>query len=481
MQRYIAAIEIGTSAIKGAVGVHDSSTDAVKVLAIEQVPVSGCMRHGWVNNVEEVRMNVERVIRALEQSGLVRPRTIEAVYLGVGGRSLTSGSRDVSLRFNEEQKITSDMVANLRRDARDSCFTSNEIIEVTPRRFTIDSGPISNPIGAYSRSIAATYTIITCRPQLVRNLQRVFAEMNPEVKIASLVVRPVAEAALVMTNDERRLGSMLVDCGAETTTIAIFKDAVLRYLATLPLGSRNITRDIATLGVTEERAEEYKISSGNAVPDGSFIPKGYSADVLAGGDANAIVAARAGEIVANIVAHINYAGLRPADLPAGIVLVGGGSQLRNFNRLLQEEAGLKVRAGYPSQAVAMADGSSRTPANTDIMAVILAAARMNQDVECLKMPAPREVPPAPAPRPAVHPAYESSQYSGPNTRRDAFAIEDNDNDDSLLKDDDDSGYDDDDDSRTTRKKKQKRGGLLNSLQMRLADLMRGPDDDDDQE
>lgn len=483
MQKYIAAIEIGSSMIKGAVGVYDSSSDTVLVLASEQVPVSGCVRYGWVNNVEEVRTHLEDVVRALEKAPGVKPHKIDSVYVALDGRSLNSSSREVSLRLNDEQKITSDTLAQLRRDARDSFFTDKEIIEVSPRQFSTDTGLIANPIGAYSRSISAIYNIVTCRPQLKRNILRVFDEIEPRISIAGFIVLPLAEAQLVMSKDECRLGCMVVDFGAETTSVAVYKDGNLRYLATLPLGSKNITNDLTTLGVTEEKAEDYKKAHGNAMPEYSFSSSAVEGDSLSPDIAGNIISARAGEIAANIIAQISYAGLRNSDLLSGIILTGGGSRLRNFGRLIQEESGLKVRQGIPSQAVNMADGSTRQSSEIDILATLLAAARTADVKECLTMPAPvrPETPvkeEAPAPR---------NTYTAPHT----YVIDNtDDNDDKLLADDDDSDYtpqeqEEEQESFFSRRQKKSRRrqdekpSMISKLQAKFADLIKGPDEDDD--
>lgn len=472
MQKYIAVIEIGSSAIKGAVGVHDSASDTVLVLATEQVPVAGCVRYGWIYNVEEARTCVETLLAALEKAPGVKPRRIEAVYVALSGRSLGSSTREVALRLNEEQKITSETLAQLSRDARDSFFTDKEIIEVSPRQFTIDNGWINNPIGAYSSSISAIYNIITCRPQMIRNLRRTFDDLNRAISIAGLLVLPLAEAEMVLTKDERRRGCMLVDFGAETTSVAVYKEGSLRYIATIPMGSRNITSDLTSLEISEEQAEEFKCLHGDAMPEPNYSVVNAEQDPLAGETANEIVSARAGEIVANIIAHISYAGLRTADIQSGIIMAGGGSRLRNFGRLLSEESGLKVRQAVPSQAVSMADGSSRQVSATDILAALLAAARRPSSTDCLSMPAP--VTPAHHPATPQRPVYPSAPVS-----RGGYVI-----DESLDREEADLLRDDEDDVINDRRsyggrKPEKSRGLFDRLSKRMADLIKGPDEDDD--
>lgn len=142
---------------------------------------------------------------------------------------------------------------------------------------------------------------------------------------------------------------MLVDFGAETTTVSIYKNGAIQYLATLPLGSRNITRDLTTLNYLEEKAEDLKKAVGNADPDNT--PQTGSYDGIDTTEINAYISARAGEIVANIVEQISLAGWQPEDLPGGIILVGGGAKLKGFSELLKQQSGLNVRQGLPAGTI----------------------------------------------------------------------------------------------------------------------------------
>ena len=219
----IAAIEIGSTNIKGAVATLDPSTGQLTVIAREQTPTNGCVRYGWINNVEEVCRLIEQTIDRLESNPRVTPARIRAAYVAVGGRSLRSSVHEVTLRLDDERKITADTLSKLSCDARESFVTDKDILEVFPRKFVIDSGSISNPIGSYSRSLSATYNIITCRPQMMRNLNRVFEALRSRLHPAGIIIRPLAEADLVLTSDDRSVGCAMVDGGSYTTTVLIYK------------------------------------------------------------------------------------------------------------------------------------------------------------------------------------------------------------------------------------------------------------------
>ena len=175
---------------------------------------------------------------------------------------------------------------------------------------------------------------------------------------------------------------MLVDLGSETTTVAIYKDGVLVHLAVLPMGSRNITRDITSLNYLEERAEELKIAFGNAVPGAEqhSLRPADSTDMTA---VNNYISARASEILLNVAEQIKYAGLTPDKLPDGIILVGRGSRLAGLNtRLEQILPGMKVRMGHPDNNVHILDGRIQSSDAVDVIAILSEAARTGAK-ECL--------------------------------------------------------------------------------------------------
>lgn len=474
--RYISAIEIGSSSIKGAVATVDPDTGVLTVIAREQTAAAGCVRYGWINNVEDTCRLIEELIDRLERNPRVAPRRIRAVYVALGGRSLRSSEHEVSLRLDDERKITGDTLARLSEDARESFVTDNEIVDIFPRRFVIDSGAITNPIGTYSKCLSATYNIVTCRPQMMRNLKRVFDALRSRIHMAGIVLRPLAEADLVLTSDDRRLGCALVDIGSDTTSVVVYKDGVLRYLAAIPVGSHHITRDITSLGVTIERAEAFKLNHGDAA---EADPVQYN-DPFAEQAGN-VVRARAGEIVANIVANISYSGLRTADLPAGIVLVGGGSYLRNIDGLLMDESGMRVRRGRPDERVRVDATTAVAERSVDIFSALLAGAHINTGIMCLEDPTP---PVVEQPERRTLDRDSAPQYRSAERQPSRYVADySDDNDADLLQDDPDDEDKDIFDRPEPRRKKRseekptKRGAFMQWLSNRASDLVKGPDED----
>jgi cell division protein FtsA len=379
-QKYIVAIEIGSSKIKGAVGSTDE-TGALTVIAVEEEKLVDCVRYGCIQNVEEVSNRVLRIVRSLEENSSISPRKIKGVYVGMGGRSLSASSREVQRQLPDELEITERIITQIKDEARSANMSDKDVVDVLPRSFTIDNQPATNPVGIFGQQINANLNLLTCKPQIRRNLNRVICE-RLQLGINGYIVRPIAVADLVLSDDEKRLGCMLVDFGAETTTVSIYKDGALHYLETIPLGSRNITRDITSINHLEEKAEELKKAVGCANPQEQGGKKNAvdGIDVI---EINNYVQARAGEIVANIIEQIKYADYKPTDLPAGIIVVGGGAKLKGFNSLLEAQSSLKVRSGAPLGLIRITDNRIQPSDSVDVISILMSAIRVSA-VDCLE-------------------------------------------------------------------------------------------------
>ena len=401
---YIAAIEIGSSHIRAAVGRVDE-TGTLSVLGVEEECAIDAVRYGAVQNVEEVSNRISKLKLKLENHQTIHPRKIKAVYVALGGRSTMGASATVERAYNEETEITADVLRQLNDEARAQAFSDRTVVQVLPRQFVVDNMDIANPRGTFGRDIHAEFNLITCKPMVQKNLVRAISDRQ-QLAIKGILVRQTALAALVLSSDEKKLGCMLVDFGAETTTVSIYKNGFLTYFATLPIGSRCITRDIMTLGYTEEKAEEIKRNIGDAINAEPAIRKhDFDGDPA---EVNNYVRARAGEIAANIIEQPKYAGLSLTnDLPAGIILVGGGSRLRGFPQLLQsQQSNVKVRLGSLPPEIRISDPRLQSIDTLDVISILNIAARVPQ--ECTEMPEPTV---------AVDSAYDEEDGPGINPKK----------------------------------------------------------------
>ncbi len=380
---YIVAVEIGSSKIKGAVGQVDPSGILTVKGIEEEHQHPNHVRHGCVQNVKEVANELNRVITKL--NNYISPSKISAVYLGVGGRSMKSTPENLQHHLADDTEVTHEMVEALLNRA--SVIDANtERLAVEPVEFRIDGkGQSDEPVGLLARDLAAKVNVVSCRSQLLRNLKLSVSE-KLNLQINGYIVRPMALADLVLISEERRCGTMLVDCGAETTTVAIYKGGRMHYLATIPLGSRHITRDLMAINPLEERAEEIKRTIGDAHPDDahrSAVPEEIDNSKI-----NNIIVARASEIIANIAAQIGYAKMTASDLPGGIVIVGGGAMLKGFAEALAQTTGMNVRRGSLPATVRLAGNKISTSEDLDVISLLYYLSRQPRVSPCTVTPEP---------------------------------------------------------------------------------------------
>ncbi len=363
---YVISLEIGSSATKiGAASfASDLGSDTpVTVIAIEEEPLTNCVRYGRIQNVEDVTRHTMLALDRLSGRTGLYPRKITGVYTAIGGRSLASCKATASLDFGDETEITNDVISRLKKEAMLQVPEGRIALEVIPLKYIIDEIATSRPVGSFGKRIKADFTLVFCDPLNERNLERVIVE-RLDLDICGYVVRPLAIANLTLTAEDTKPGCMLVDLGAETTTVAIYKDGSLQYLATIPLGSHNITRDLANgMSVIEEQAEKIKIRLGNAISDSTSLTEEQRT-------IDNFVQARVSEIIANILAHIKFAGYKSSEICSGIIITGRGAKLRNFCQLLRIQSNLPVRvASAPSHSILVSDPAINPTDNIDLIAL----------------------------------------------------------------------------------------------------------------
>ena len=336
--------------------------DPLVIEGVEAEELAGSVRHGRIQNVDEVSAALQRTIEAMEARPGFAPAHIVGLYIGVGGRSLATVNATVRITIPDETPIDRKLIERLEDEAAQQAPEGRTVLSVIPLRYTVDDLVTVNPIGVIGSRLSAEYTVVHCDPRNLRNIETV-VNKRLGLDICGWIVRPLALAELCITPEESKPGCLLADIGAETTTVSIFKDCNLRYIATIPLGSRHITNDLSMgLGITESEAENIKRRLGNAVADSAAT----SVDQIR---IDKYVQARAQEIAANIVAYIEFAGFKNTDLGGGIIITGRGSKLKNFGRLLESQSRMKVRKATPRIKLDITDTSVVESDMLDLIAV----------------------------------------------------------------------------------------------------------------
>ena len=389
-ERYIAAIEVSSSKIVAAIGkTRGAGTLDIVAVEHESTPEGG-VRYGIIQNLEETSTAVARLFGRLEQRPNIHPRKIKSVIVGLGGRSLKNITKEVSLSLPEDTEINDEILSRLREQALHSAIDNTlEVVDAVPRVFKVGTSQTSSPKGMIGNHISGIFDLIVCRPELKRNIRRTIVD-KLHLEVDGFVVTAMATGHLILTPEEKRLGCMLVDMGAETTTVTIYQKGALHYFATLPMGGRNISRDIASLGVVDAKAEEIKITSGNALVENN-IPN-LNINGLKLSDISNLVVARSEEMVANIIAQIEYAGIKDSDLQGGIICIGGGFRLKGLMESLEMESNISVRRGTLPEYVRIEDTRANGVEVAEVASVLYAGATLTNK-ESLYMP---ERPPIPS-------------------------------------------------------------------------------------
>jgi cell division protein FtsA len=354
-QPIIVGLDIGTTKIAAIAG-RKNEFGKLEILGFGRANSNG-VQHGMVLNIDQT---IKAIQTALENCYASNPNLeISEVYVGIAGHHIKSlQTRGDIVRQNIEEEISQGEIDRLIADQyRTYIPAGDQIIDVIPQEFTVDNFQnIPNPIGYSGVKVGANFHIITGDKNAIRNINRSVEKAGLITK--DLVLQPLASAAAVMCDQDLEAGVAIVDIGGGTTDLAVFYEGILKHTAVIPFGGENITNDIKTgLGVLKTQAEQMKIQFGSALSDeaksNAFItipglrgmaPKEISVKNLAN-----IIQARMSEIMDFVTYHLKQVGLDNRMLNGGVILTGGGSQLKHLLQLTEYVTGLNARIGFPNE------------------------------------------------------------------------------------------------------------------------------------
>jgi len=368
--RNIVAVEIASSKIKGAVAAVGDDGH-LTILAVEEIPATDNVRYGRVQNIRAVSVAVNEILRRLESAPTVVPGRIKSVILSLGGRSMVGMPAKASLKFPSECEITEKQVQRLAFEAAHDFVGEKNIEATVPRMFYVNNSAVRQPVGIFGEVFRGEFVMICCGKETRQNLDRLKIE-NVDARDIHYVIRPTAVADLVLSADDKALGTALVDIGAETTTVSVYKDGSLAFLCTIPMGSRLITLDLTGgLNITTEAADALKAQ---------YAANSEAVDEIVG----AYARARVGEIIANVVNQLELAGFSSSSL-SRVVLTGNGAKLEDFADSVKSQTKLPVsRAAMPAEVSFRVAGRNNSD-NIDIVALLAAGARI-YDYSFVEMP-----------------------------------------------------------------------------------------------
>lgn len=332
---FIAAIELSSSKISGIAG-KKNSDGSIQVLAYAREEASQFIHKGVIYNIDKTAQALTSIINKLESQ---LNNSIAKVYVGIGGQSLRTVANAVSRTLEEEGIISQELIDSICDENLEVPLADMSVLDVAPQEYKIDNTLQADPVGVTGKRITGQFLNIVARATLKKNLEHSFEQAK--IEIADLLISPLVLAKAVLTENEMRSGCALVDFGADTTTVSVYKNNILRYLSVLPLGGNSITRDITTLQMEEEDAEKLKLQYGDALyekEEGAETPatcqtedgRSIELNVL-----NNIIGARTEEILANVWNQLQLSGYEDK-LFSGVILTGGGSNLKHLEEAFRK-------------------------------------------------------------------------------------------------------------------------------------------------
>ncbi len=357
-QPIIVGLDIGTTKIAAIAG-RKNEFGKLEILGFGRANSNG-VKHGQVLNIDET---IKAIRLALDNCYASNPNlSVSEVYVGIAGHHIKSlQTRGDIVRQHTEDEITQREIDQLVADQYKTYIPAgDQIIDVIPQEYAVDNFQnIISPIGYGGIKVGANFHIITGDKNAIKNINRAVEKSGLQTK--DLVLQPLASAAAVMGQEDLEAGVAIVDIGGGTTDLAVFYEGILKHTAVIPFGGENITNDIKTgLGVLKTQAEQMKVQFGSALSNeakgNAFITipglRGMPAKEISVKNLANIIQARMSEIMDFVSYHLKQVGLDNKMLNGGIVLTGGGSQLKHLIQLTEYVTGLNARIGFPTEHLA---------------------------------------------------------------------------------------------------------------------------------
>ena len=382
---FIVAIELGSSKITGIAG-KKLPDGSIQVLATANENSADCIRKGVIYNLDKTTQSLTSIIKKLES---VLKASIGKVYVGIAGQSLRTTRNTEVRHLEEETKISQELIDALMDSNRSMPIVGYQILGVAPQEYKVGLDLTIDPVGVQTDHIEARFLNIIARSSVKQNINQCFEQATVGIADDSEdIIAPLAMADAVLTPNEKRSGCVLVDFGADTTTVQVYKNNILRHLAVIPLGGNNITKDICSLQIEEEDAEALKLKFGKAYvePTEEYDEsKVYTLDNKCSIKAQLledIVEARVNEILDNVAKQIELSSYE-GKLLAGAVLTGGAANLSNMEVAFTKRTKIeKVRFAKETQ-VALKGLEVAKDGTTNTLIALLANGKENC---CLAIP-----------------------------------------------------------------------------------------------
>ncbi|HET6245588.1 MAG: cell division protein FtsA [Bacteroidetes bacterium] len=349
----VVGLDIGTTKIVAMVG-RRNEYGKIEILGYGKAESIGVKR-GVVANIEQT---VQSIKTAVEEASNASGVEIKYVNVGIAGQHIKSlQHRGMRTRNSLDDEISQVDIDTIVEDMyKLVMLPGEEIIHVLPQEYIVDNEMgIKNPIGMSGIRLEANFHIITGQVTAAKNIFKCVSKA--ELEVTELILEPLASSEAVLSEEEKEAGVVLVDIGGGTTDVAIFQDGIIRHTAVIPFGANIITEDIKEgCTILKYQAEQLKMKFGSALANENLdnevvvIPglKGREPKEISVKNLSNIIQARMEEIIEHVYYEIKSSGYEKK-LIAGIVLTGGGAQLKHVSQLVEYLTGMDTRIGYPNE------------------------------------------------------------------------------------------------------------------------------------
>lgn len=356
---YSVGLDIGTTKIVAIIG-RENEYGKIEVLGIGKSKSLGVHR-GVVNNITQTIQSIQQAVEGAEASSGLK---IGSVVVGIAGQHIRSlHHSDYITRPDSEEVINEEDLDKLCNQVyKLVMLPGEEIIHVLPQEYKVDGqAEIKEPIGMYGGRLEANFHVVVGQVSSIKNVGRCIKSAG--LDLGNITLEPLASSDAVLSKEEKEAGVALIDIGGGTTDLAIFKDGIIRHTAVIPFGGGVITEDIKEgCSIIEKQAELLKIKFGSAWPgenkDNEIVSipglRGREPKEITLKNLSKIIHARVVEIIEQVYTEIKNYGHdeQKKKLIAGIVLTGGGSQLKHLKQLVEYITGMDTRIGYPNEHLA---------------------------------------------------------------------------------------------------------------------------------
>ncbi len=357
----IVAVELGSSAIRAIAG-KKQPDGTLQIVAVALEENINCIRNGVIENLDKTSLAISRVVKQLDDKLNIHTKRI---YIGLSGQSVRTVKNPVMRHFDTKTLISNSMIDAMKDINQGIIYPDAQLLDVFPQEYRVDKRPTSDPVGQQGNTIEACFANVIARSSLSENIEQ--CVRNASLEVVEIRVSPICLSDMLFSTNEKRSGCALVDIGADTTTIIIYTNNLMRQLVVIPLGGSNVTSDIASQNIEMEEAEALKLKYGSAFHEDEEDRKSKPISIshnrtIEESKLQDIIEARYEEILLNVWNRIKEYNDK---VLSGVTFTGGAARIANlkeaFEKLTTFDKQIRIAKGIPANITLAGDVRIENP------------------------------------------------------------------------------------------------------------------------